>query len=325
MKIFENSSIKTGVDKKCFWATAPSNIALIKYMGKSCDKENIADNISLSFTLKDKLAKVELSVADNWSWSSLGDSRMMLSLNDVEKKKYIDFAKKVSGQLGIKSCFLIKSGCDFPVSCGIASSAASFAALTACLVNAASYLVKDFEIDFNFMVSISKHGSGSSVRSFLNNWVVWDGSIKNIESNFKNCRHKEVTVCSAKKEISSSNAHKLVKTSLLYENRNKRALHRFNVIQDALIKKDWQSIFKYSWQEFWDMHSLFHTADPFFSYIKPDTMYVLDQVQLFWQKNKDGPVVTLDAGSNIHFIYRNDQDIMINNFLDNFRDKYLVL
>ena len=325
MKVFENSAIKVGLEKNCFWATAPSNIALIKYMGKSCDKENVADNVSLSFTLKDKLAKVELYVSDSWSWYSLDESGMRLSLDSFEQTKYIEFAKKVSQQLGLKNCFLIKSGCNFPVSCGIASSAASFAALTSCLVNAASFLIKGFKINFDSIVDISKHGSGSSVRSFLNEWVMWDLGIQNIDNNFKDCRHKVVTVCSAKKEISSSNAHKLVKTSLLYDNRNKRALCRFNIIKEALVKRDWRVVFEQSWREFWDMHSLFHTADPFFSYIKPDTLYVLDEVRLFWQKNKDGPVVTLDAGANVHFIYRSDQDVMINEFLNKFRDKYLVL
>ena len=228
-------------------------------------------------------------------------------------------------ELGIKETFLIKSGCNFPISCGIASSAASFAALTSCLVNAASVLVEGFKIDFDTMVNLSQKGSGSSVRSFLNDWVVWDNIVTNVENNFKACKHKVVVVSSAKKLISSSVAHKLVKTSLLYENREKRAYVRYSKIKQALLEKDWFVIFEQSWQDFWDMHSLFHTSSPGFSYINSATLDVLEAVKAFWQKHQDGPVVTLDAGANVHLLYRDDQAELINIFIKSLDKQYMIL
>jgi diphosphomevalonate decarboxylase len=325
MNVFENSAIETGRGKNFFWATAPSNIALVKYMGKSCSKNNIAENVSLSFTLKEKLAKVELHFSDSWQWQPLTDFGVLLDLSKSEQEKYIEFAKTVAQELGIKEAFLIKSGCNFPISCGIASSAASFAALTSSLVNVASVLVEDFKIDFDTMVNLSQQGSGSSVRSFLSDWVVWDSIVKNVKSNVKDCRHKVVVVSSAKKLISSSAAHKLVKTSLLYENREKRAYIRYSKIKQALLEKDWFVIFEQSWQDFWDMHSLFHTSSPGFSYINSATLDVLDAVKVFWQKHQDGPVVTLDAGANVHLLYRDDQTELINIFIKSLDNQYLIL
>ena len=30
----------------------------------------------------------------------------------------------------------------------------------------------------------------------------------------------------------------------------------------------------------------------------------------FWHKNKDGPIITMDAGPNIHLLFRQDQKKM---------------
>ena len=43
-------------------AQAPSNIALIKYMGKKDENSNLPDNSSLSYTLNNLLSTVKLEV-----------------------------------------------------------------------------------------------------------------------------------------------------------------------------------------------------------------------------------------------------------------------
>ena len=55
------------------------------------------------------------------------------------------------------------------------------------------------------------------------------------------------------------------------------------------------------------MHSLFETAKPPFKYKKDTTQKVLNCVKDYWKKNDEGPLVTMDAGANIHLLYRPDQ------------------
>ena len=65
--------------------------------------------------------------------------------------------------------------------------------------------------------------------------------------------------------------------------------------------------FHISWNEFWDMHVLFHTSYPSFMYMSGQAMEALKWLNQFWNEKKDGPIVTMDAGSNIHLLYREDQ------------------
>jgi diphosphomevalonate decarboxylase len=39
-----------------------------------------------------------------------------------------------------------------------------------------------------------------------------------------------------------------------------------------------------------------------------ETTAVLDILQDLWRKKGDGPIVTMDAGPNIHLLYRSDQE-----------------
>ena len=70
---------------------------------------------------------------------------------------------------------------------------------------------------------------------------------------------------------------------------------------------DWRNLFDLAWAEFWDMHSLFETATPAFGYFTADTMAVLQTSRDYWKRHGDGPLVTMDAGPNVHLLWRKDQ------------------
>ena len=62
------------------------------------------------------------------------------------------------------------------------------------------------------------------------------------------------------------------------------------------------------------MHQLFHTAAEPFHYITAEVQEVLDLLQKLWQEIGDGPIVTMDAGPNIHLLYRPEQKPMAQDF-----------
>ncbi len=115
---------------------------------------------------------------------------------------------------------------------------------------------------------------------------------------------------SSEKAISSSEAHQRVKTSPAFKQRASRAQQRLQELLAALQQKDWSQAFQICWHEFEDMHQLFTTAQPAFDYRNQKVHNALKSIQEFWQEQGDGPLVTMDAGPNIHLLWRPDQASM---------------
>ncbi len=106
------------------------------------------------------------------------------------------------------------------------------------------------------------------------------------------------------KEVSSSEAHKLVTTSLRFHGRPERAELRLKDLMQALQFEDWHMARQIVWDEFIDMHRLFETSQPPFAYMTEGSKKVLADCQTFWNKWQDGPLVTMDAGANVHMFFR---------------------
>jgi diphosphomevalonate decarboxylase len=142
---------------------------------------------------------------------------------------------------------------------------------------------------------------------------------------FNNLHHMVVVVEAGKKEVSSSEAHKLVTTSPRFHGRPDRAEIRLKDLAHALRFNDWHMARQIVWDEFVDMHRLFETSQPAFTYMTDDSKKVLDDCQGFWRKWQDGPLVTMDAGANVHMLFRNDQKKSFEQYREHFKQNYKVL
>ncbi|MBE6447488.1 MAG: diphosphomevalonate decarboxylase [Alphaproteobacteria bacterium] len=281
--------------KNSIWtASAPSNIALIKYMGKL--DGNIPCNASLSYTLDKYRTVVTLKISDNDNFVNSEN----LSDESVQKfMKHLDYIRQV---FGCKEKFYVISENNFQHSAGIASSASSFAALTLCACKAISDLLHIDTPSLKEMSEISRVGSGSSCRSFFSPWSLWQAeSAEAIELPI--LKHELVLIDTKVKPVSSSRAHELVRTSYLFEGRIARAEKRLASLIFALQKKDWQRCYQICWEEFWDMHALFETSNPHFGYFSSQTLQKLRDIEHLWKRYNDGPIVTIDAGANIHLLW----------------------
>ena len=117
-----------------------------------------------------------------------------------------------------------------------------------------------------------------------------------------------VVVSHLKKDVSSSQAHLNIQTSSLNRGRPIACKKTYgSVLTTALESQDWLSVFEVTWAEFWDMHALFETSHPSFGYMRGRSIEVLNVIRRFWRENNDGPLVTMDAGPNVHLLYRGDQ------------------
>lgn len=284
-------------------ASAPANIALIKYMGKTDARSNIGSNPSLSLSLESLRTQVSLSISDAGadSWAPLGSGALLSSKG---QERYLRFLSRLKSDFGVKENFVVRSANNFPSDAGIASSASSFAALTKVAFLAFSEITGRALADDLTQARISRQGSGSSCRSFFSPWCTWDGNeaITPVKTNFPEVCDFVVAVESGHKAVSSSDAHLRVASSPLFKGRTERAVTRMNLALKALQENDWKSLAAVSWADFWDMHSLFHTSEPPFFYFKPGTMAVLEWCQNYWLENGTGPIATIDAGPNVHLL-----------------------
>jgi len=138
--------------------------------------------------------------------------------------------------------------------------------------------------------------------------------------------HQVVIISHAEKKVSSGMAHQQVKTSPLYASRPERARENLKLLLQAMNASDWASAFQITWREFQDMHQLFSSSTPSFSYMTPASQALLATIQDFWHHHGDGPLVTMDAGPNIHLLYREDQQQLAQQFkVDHLIGNYDVL
>ena len=308
----------SAIEKKRWTADAPSNIALIKYMGKVEVPGNRPTNTSLSYTLGHLKSYVQLefdTVFDHDSWeplTSFADKHFApLKLNERGIERFLAHLALMKSVFNFRGFFKIRSANDFPSDCGLASSASSFAALTkVAMIAMAELTSREVAPTTHEAADWSRRGSGSSCRSFFEPWAIWApdhvGSIDGL-SRYNHLIHQVVVVNDAVKTVSSSEAHKRVTSSLLFAGRPNRADVRAADFIKALELSHWNDAFEIAWSEFWDMHALFETSHPPFGYMTPGSLEVLSFVRdKVWAKENDGPLVTMDAGPNVHLLYRDD-------------------
>lgn len=307
-----------------WFAQAPSNIALIKYMGKKDVENNIPINASLSYTLNNLLTSVVLEKHSGKKdiWEPLNiPGAMQFILPQSAQERFLNHLTRLKSHFHYSGAFIVRSSNNFPHSSGLASSASSFAALTKCAVLALCELTEQEVPSIEIQAQLSRAGSGSSCRSFFSPWALWkEDSVGAIDLPYKQLTHQVILISKDEKQVSSSEAHERITTSTLYVTRSQRAEQNLKVLLAALEKQQWKEAYQICWREFQDLHQLFSSCAKPFSYMTEQTQQALVSLQELWQRENDGPIVTMDAGPNIHLLYRPDQA----NMALKFKHDYLV-
>ena len=169
----ENVTLNPGV---ATWQS-PSNIALIKYWGKSSPQ--IPKNSSVSFTLNNCHTLTSLKYSPKSNNEILFDFKIY-----VNNKPKPEFAPKIEGFFKriahyvpfIKDLsFEINTRNSFPHSSGIASSASGLSALALCLMSIEKELDPQLSDSFFYRKAsfLARLGSGSASRSIEGPLVVW--------------------------------------------------------------------------------------------------------------------------------------------------------
>ena len=300
-------------------------------MGKKDAALNLPENGSLSLTLNSlcTIAEAERTAQTGVTWvpelpkklvrglshlhfPELGERGIERVIRHVERvQRFLPeiFSRHYLKMDDSPQGFLLRTANTFPSGTGIASSASSFAAITLCVAAACSADPSAFEKAYENNVAlrrdlawISRQGSGSSCRSFEGPWVIWEEERSfSLPTAMPEMAHFLILVSSDAKKVSSSDAHSLVKSSPLWKERTLRAENRLTILRAALEKADLKTIARVAWIEAWEMHGLFHTCKEPFSYWLPGTVEALEWLA-HALKEEIPPIVTLDAGPNIHVI-----------------------
>lgn len=324
-----------------FASRAPSNIALIKYMGKTESALNLPENASLSMTLDALSTWVEAtpSVGSEVRWipelprvpeiervgAGAAFAAPKLEGKGVERlARHVERARtqarEVFARFGLEfdadaasRGLELRSANSFPAASGIASSASAFAAITtvaahSCARDPDAFLRALDDVDFRrALARISRQGSGSSCRSFEGPFVYWEGEeARALETGMPALAHFVLLISSEEKKTSSSAAHLQIKSSPLWPARLQHLGERTARMTAALAAGRVSDVARLAWTEAWEMHSLFHTAEPPFSYWQPGTVAALQWLAPFFESNStiEPPIATLDAGPNVHLIVR---------------------
>jgi len=295
-------------------------------MGKADSTKNLPCNDSLSMTLRELCTVVEVEAQATFSWIPEAPSakvKYKLTVPDLSQKgverilshvhRVIESAPKWISKYDLEYSaprgLSLKTANTFPSSAGVASSASSFAAVTLATLRLGVSDEEKFQrvwsesLEFRVQAAeLSRQGSGSSCRSMDGPWVKWESEkVRVVNSNLPELCHMVLLVSGAPKEVGSSEAHHRVKSSPLWLGRVERANNRGVKLEQFLQDGNLVAISRLVWEEFIEMHSLFHTSQPDFTYWEPKTLEILNWIRPLVIRGT-APIVTMDAGANIHLI-----------------------
>ncbi len=321
------------VEKASYTWQTPSNIALVKYWGKS--DPQIPKNASISFTLNNchTITTIDFEKKTN---SNKVDFDLFFEgkQKDEFKPKIADFFKRIE-----KYCpyifeykMTINSENSFPHSSGIASSASGLSAIAMCLMSLEKELIVDLSSEYITKKAsfLARLGSGSASRSIEGPLVVW-GKHPEIKGSsdlfgvqfpykvnpvFENYQDAILLVDKGEKQVSSTIGHQLMYNHPYAENRFKQANENLAEISKILQEGNIKKFINLLESEALTLHGMMLTSNPYFILMKPNTLEIINKIWKYRKDNNSNICFTLDAGANVHILYPEEEKEKVNLFID---------
>ncbi len=325
----------TKLNKGSFTWQSPSNIALVKYWGKS--DPQIPKNTSISFTLNNCHTTTTLEFSKKEIQNKNFSIQVIFEglINDDFKPKILKFFERIEIYLPFitEYDFVIKTKNSFPHSSGIASSASGLSALALCLMSIEKQLNPNISKEyFNQKASfLSRLGSGSAARSIVGELVVW-GEHKEIDnssnlygikfpytthSNFKNYQDTILLVDKGEKQVSSSIGHNLMHKHPFAQQRFNQANENITKLTQILQNGDLKAFINLVESEALTLHAMMMTSNPYFILMKPNTLKIIENIWAYRKENDSNICFTLDAGANVHILFPEREKGKVNTFITN--------
>jgi diphosphomevalonate decarboxylase len=327
------------IDNASFTWQTPSNIALVKYWGKS--NPQIPKNASISFTLNNchtitTIDFVKKEKSDEVAFNLFFEGKQ----KDEFKPKISDFFKRVQEYCPyiFEYEMTINSENSFPHSSGIASSASGLSAIAMCLMSLEKELNSDLseEIINRKASFLARLGSGSASRSIEGPLVVWGNHPEIAGSSdlfgvqfpykvhpfFENYQDVILLVDKGEKQVSSTVGHDLMHEHPYAENRFKQANENLGKMSKILQEGNRKDFINLVESEALTLHAMMMTSNPYFILMKPNTLEIINKIWEYRQENNSDICFTLDAGANVHVLFPEGEKENILQFIDVQLSKY---
>ena len=323
-----------GIDKASFTWQTPSNIALVKYWGKS--NPQIPKNASISFTLNNchtittvDFVKKEKSSGIDFTLFFEGKQK------DEFKPKIAEFFKRVQAYCPyiFEYDMIISSENSFPHSSGIASSASGLSAIAMCLMSLEQELSSEISAEFMKKKAsfLARLGSGSASRSIEGPLVVW-GKHPEIEGSsdlygvqfphpvhavFENYQDVILLVDKGEKQVSSTVGHNLMVNHPFAENRFQQANENLGKMSKILQEGNTKEFINLVESEALTLHTMMMTSQPYFILMKPNTLEIIHKIWAYRKEQQSNICFTLDAGANVHVLFPETEKKSVHEFIKN--------
>ncbi len=331
LKDFDTKKMNTG----SFSWKSPSNIALVKYWGKS--EPQIPKNPSVSFTLNNCHTTTTLRFSKKKIPSKAFNLEVIFEgkKKDDFKPKILKFFERIEKYVPFicEYDFVIKTENSFPHSSGIASSASGMSALALCLMSMEKELNTGISEEFfNRKASfLARLGSGSASRSIEGSLVVW-GKHQDIENssdffgikfpypihhNFHNYQDTILLVDKEEKQVSSTVGHQLMNNHPFSKQRFVQANENIGKLSKILQNGNLTDFIKLIESEALTLHAMMMTSDPYFILMKPNTLKIIEKIREYRKRTDSNICFTLDAGANVHLLFPEKEKESVNTFINN--------
>lgn len=313
-------------------ATAPVNIATLKYWGKRDVALNLPTNSSISITLSQKDLRTLTTAAAsdqfeedklwlNGHLESLQSKRTQACLHDLRQlRSQLEASDKSLPPMSQWKLHLVSEN-NFPTAAGLASSAAGFAALVVAIAR-----LYQLPQTMSELSVIARKGSGSACRSLFGGYVAWemgqlqDGSdskaVQVLERDqWPEMRALILVVSDVKKDVSSTQGMQLtVATSELFQHRITTTVpQRFIAMKEAIKNKDFHTFAELTMRDSNSFHATCLDSYPPIFYINDTSKQIINlchKINSFYETNV--VAYTFDAGPNavLYYLKENENKIL---------------
>ncbi len=299
---------------KVYRASAPSNIAFLKYWGKRPGARQWPANNSLSMTLTNARTQTDAYIAPD------KDHTVRLMGNAVDRsspsgKKIYAHLDFLADRFGFSDKLAIETTNTFPTGCGIASSASGLAALTiaslAAWTQSDSFVqLREKGFDLENLAHLSRLGSGSAGRSLFGGYVHWEAG-ENADAQKINPVFSEkhwslsdviIIISDEEKKVSSSEGHTYAWSSPIFAARLSGLAERESAMLAAIKRRDIHALGPLLEHDALEMHGVMVSMTPPACYLTARSNELITWVRQL-RLNENIPVYfTIDAGPNLHLI-----------------------
>lgn len=297
-------------------ATAPANIAFIKYWGKTDSELRLPANSSFSMNLSEARTTTTVEFSSNYTKDVvqfIGEKS-----TPAEHDRIIAHIDRLRSIAGNREQARIVTQNSFPKGTGIASSASGFAALTL-----AAALALDAPLTQNDLTMLARIGSGSACRSIPDGFVVWEKGTSSATSTARSVGSAEywdlrdilAVVDPTMKKVPTTEGHETVATSPHWNDRLASVEGRLRAILSAFKDKNFDLFGRILEEDCLDMHKVMQSQVPPLVYWTEETRALMRSI-IGWRASGLPVYFTIDAGPNVHVICEGKNEKTVVNRLD---------